>query len=300
MSWVFLALASSVFLGFYDIMKKISLKDNAVFPTLLGVTISGSILLSPFVIAGIWFPDSYLGQSGYAVPGISFLEHKFIFLKAIIVTASWVMSYLALRNLPITIVTPIRATSPLWTLVGAIILFGEQLNVLQWLGIIVTLSFFYLFSLAGKKEGIHFQKNIWIGCIILGTLIGACSSLYDKYLLQRINRLAIQAWFTIYQVLLLIPVLIFYWYPRREKYPFTWKWSITLIAIFLLIADFIYFKALAIPESMVSIVSAIRRSGVVVAFIFGALIFKEKNIRSKGIYLLGILIGIFLLVYASN
>lgn len=299
MSWVFLALTSSLFLGFYDILKKVSLKNNAVFPTLLGVTITGSILMLPSVLAGSFFPESALGRSAYAVLPISKEAHAYIFLKSIIVTASWVMSYLAIRNLPITIVTPIRATSPLWTLMGALILFGERLNTLQWVGIAITLGFFYLFSLAGKKEGIHFKNNIWIGCIILGTLLGACSSLYDKYLLQHFDRLAIQAWFTIYQVILLIPIIYFYWRPRKAKYPFTWKWSIAFIALFLLITDFIYFKALSMPDSLVSIVSAIRRSGVVVAFGFGALFFKEKNIKQKGVFLIGILIGIFLLVYAS-
>ncbi len=298
MLWLFLALFSAFFLGLYDVFKKLSLRDNAVFPTLFFVTLTGTLLFIPVIIFSYINPELLKSWHIY-VPPISLEFHLLIILKSVIVTASWILSYLALRHLPITIVTPIRATSPLWTLVGAILIFGERLNPLQWLGIATTLSFFYLFSFAGKKEGIHFKSNIWVWCIIGGTLIGAASSLYDKYLLQFIDKMAVQAWFTFYQVFLLVPMVLFYWKPRKQKYPFEWRWSIPWIAVLLIIADFAYFYALSIPESLVSIVSPIRRSGVVVAFLFGALLFKEQNITRKAYLLLGILAGIFIIMIGS-
>ena len=186
-------------------------------------------------------------------------------------------------------------------MVGAIIIFSEKLTAYQWIGIIVTLGFFYLFSIAGKTEGISFRRNKWVFFLILGTLFGAVSGLYDKYLLRHINRMAVQCYFTFYQVAIFIPLIFTIWWPNRKKTtPFKWRWSIPLIGFFLIVADFFYFYALHIPESMISIVSALRRGSVVIAFIFGAYLFKEKNIKTKAWYLLGILVGIGLLIFGTN
>lgn len=224
-----------------------------------------------------------------------------LFLKSVIVVTSWIFSFFALKHLPLTIVSPIRATGPLWTLIGAIFIFSERLSMYQWIGIIITLSFFYMFSIAGKTEGISFRKNKWVLFLILGTLFGAASGLYDKYLLRQINRMAVQCYFTFYQVALFVPIVLIVWWPKRKKYsPFVWRWSIPFIGFFLIVADFFYFYALHIPESMISIVSALRRGSVIVAFAFGAYLFKEKNIKTKTIYLMGILVGISLLIFGTQ
>ncbi len=297
--WWTLALVSAFFLGIYDVVKKVSLNKNAVLPILLFSSISGAILFIPLLMASKygWLNTDSL----FFIPSITWKEHAMLLLKAAIVLTSWVFSFFALKHLPLTIVAPIRATGPLWTLVGAIIIFSEKLTGLQWSGIAVTLSFFYLFSTAGKTEGIHFRNNKWIYFIVFGTLMGAVSGLYDKHLLRSINPMAVQCYFTFYQVVLMLPIVLLLWLPTRKKTtPFQWRWSIPLIGIFLIIADFFYFYALHIPDSMISIVSALRRGSVVIAFTFGALLFKEKNIKRKALYLFGILVGIMLLILGTK
>lgn len=298
--WVLLALISAVLLGVYDVFKKISVNGNAVLPVLFGSTITGALLVLPFVAGSVIFPDAFKNIHLY-VPVIGLKEHGLILLKAAIVVSSWMFAFHALKHLPLTIVTPIQATGPIWTLAGAILIFRENLNPLQWGGVTITLVFFYLFSTAGKLEGINFMKNKWILCIIAGTLLSAASGLYDKYIIHRIDRLAVQAWFTFYQVLVMLPAITFFRWSKykEERPPFQWRWSIPAIGFFLLIADFSYFYALSFPGSMISIISALRRGGVLVAFITGALLLKERNIRTKGIYLLGILTGILLISLGS-
>ncbi len=297
--WWLLAIVSALFLGIYDVVKKVSVNNNAVLPVLLFSSISGAILFIPIL---------FLSQQGIIsqdhtlyVPSVTWQEHAQLFLKAVIVVTSWIFSFFALKYLPLTIVAPIRATGPLWTLVGAILIFKEQLSIYQWIGIAITLTFFFLFSTAGKTEGISFKKNKWIWFIILGTVFGAISGLYDKFLLRSINRMAVQCYFTFYQVVLFIPLVMTLWWPIRKKSSsFKWRWSIPLIGIFLLVADFFYFYALQDPESMISIVSALRRGSVIVAFAFGAYLFKERNIRTKSIYLAGILLGIAFLIFGTK
>jgi bacterial/archaeal transporter family protein len=293
--WLVLALISAVTLGIYDVFKKISVKNNAVLPVLL-VSCATSALIFVFIKAASVVSPETMVRLGIFVPAITPHEHVLIFIKSVLVVTSWVFSFFALKHLPLTIVAPIRSTAPVWTLIGALVIFSERLSPVQWIGISITIIFFYLFSVAGKSEGIEFKNNKWILFIVIATLLGSASGLYDKHLMRHYDRIAVQAWFSFYQVALLLPFTMLTWYPIRKNNPFTWRWSIPLIGLFLLIADFVYFYALSYPESLISIVSAIRRSGVVIAFAFGALLFKEKNIKQKALYLAGIIIGVTLMM----
>lgn len=298
--WVLLALLSAFLLGIYDVLKKMSVNNNAVMMVLLFSTLTGALLFVPPVVGSVFFPDFFQSINLY-VPAISAHEHFLILVKTLLVLSSWILAFTAMKHLPITIVTPIRATGPIWTLAGAILIFNEQLNLMQWLGILTTLIFFYLLSTAGKLEGINFRKNAWVFFIIGGTLLGAASGLYDKFIIRKIDRLAVQAWFSFYQVIVMLPIVaIFRWTkPPRKRTPFSWRWSIPAIGLFLVLADFAYFYALSYEGSMIAVISALRRGGVLVAFAMGALLFHERNIRQKGIYLAGILAGILLISFGS-
>ena len=293
--WLILALFSAVFLGVYDVFKKYSVNDNAVFPVLLFSCTTSALLFVPVFILSATQAE-FMTSVGLYLPPLNSNEHFLILIKSILVVSSWVFAFFALKHLPLTIVSPIRATAPVWTLTGALLIFSEHLTFIQWTGLGVTITFFYLFSTAGKKEGLSFRTNKWMWFIIIATLLGSASALYDKHLMRYYDRIAVQAWFSVYQVVLLLPATLLFWYPKRKAIPFKWRWTIPLIGLFLVVADFMYFYALSYTDSLISVISVIRRSGVVVAFTFGALIFKEKNIRRKSIYLAGILLGVMLLM----
>lgn len=297
--WFVLALCSALCLGFYDVLRKYSLKGNAVLPVLLCSTIASSLMMLPLLIASrtnIVSPDSML-----YVPAIDTHMHLLLVCKAAIVLASWIFVYYGLKNLPLSIVSPIRATAPIWTLIGAMIIFSERPNGIQWIGLIVALCFFLLFSLAGKREGINFKSNKWIWSVIVGTLIGSCSALFDKYLVnyESIPRMSILCYYSFYQVLLNIILLFIIWYPTRSKQPFVWKWTVPCIGIIIIVADFLYYGAIDSEGSMISLISPLRRSNAIVAFIMAALIFKERNLLRKGLCLLGILTGIGIIILGS-
>lgn len=297
--WVFLGVISSVFLGVYDILKKSSLQNNAVIPVLFFSTVTSSLIFAPFITLSILDPVT-ANALGVHIPTYDITAHLHFFLKSVIVGSSWVLAYYSLRHLPITIVVPIRASGPIWTLIGAIILFGELLTPMQWAGLGITFFFYYLFSLVGKKEGIRFAKNKWVFFIFLATIIGTISALYDKFLTAHYDRLSIQGFFSLYMVLVLFPVYRFFWYPKRRQDPFTWKFTIPLIGIVLVMADFAYFYSLSYQDSLISILSILRRSSVVYSFVIGAFIFKERNKKQKGYILLGILAGIALIIFGST
>ena len=296
--WIVAGLISAFLLGLYDVSRKYALKDNAVIPVLFLSCLTGAFIFSfPVIFSffGLIKPDNVL-----YVPEISLKEHFLFFLKSMIVGSSWFFAYYAIRYLPLTIVVPIRATGPMWTLMGALIIYSEKFNTWQWIGIIIVLTFFYVFSLSGHKEGIDFKRNKWIYFIVIATLLGAISSLYDKYLIRNYDRIAVQAWFSIYMVPVFAPFLFFVWFPKRKSENiFAWKWTIHLIGILLILADFFYFYALSVEDSKIALLSVLRRSSVIISFVFGALIFHEKNIKRKGLALAGILTGVILILLGS-
>ena len=288
-------------LGFYDVFKKKSLSNNAVLPVLALNTLFSSIIFIPFILLSHFAPQM-LQDSIFYVPDSGGWEvHKFILLKSFIVLSSWAFGYFGMKHLPLTIVGPINATRPVMTLVGAMLIFGERLNLYQWIGVFMAVISFFMLSRSGKKEGIDFKHDRWIWFVVLAAVLGAVSGLYDKYLMGRFNNMQVQAWYNIYQLFMMGGVLMFLWWPKRKtSTPFRWDWCIILISVFLSAADFVYFYALSMEDSMISIVSMVRRGSVVVSFLFGAMMFHEKNLRSKAIDLLLVLIGMFFLYLGSR
>ncbi len=299
--WLLLSFLSAALLGFYDVFKKQSLKDNAVLPVLFLNTLFSSLIFLPFIIISACVPGC-LDETIFHVPLAGWEQHKFIIVKSFIVLSSWIFGYFGMKHLPITIVGPINATRPVMTLIGAMLVFGERLNLYQWIGVWLAVISFFLLSHSGKKEGIDFKHNRWILFIVLAAVMGAVSGLYDKYLMKELNPMLVQSWYNVYQVFIMCPVLLLLWLPKRKSTtPFRWKWTIILISIFLSAADFAYFYALSYDDSMISIVSMVRRGSVIVSFLFGALLFREKNLKSKAVDLILVLIGmIFLYLGTKN
>ena len=299
--WLLLAFCSAALLGFYDVFKKKSLSNNAVLPVLALNTLFSSLIFLPFILLSHFAPQM-LQDSIFYVPDSGGWEvHKFILLKSFIVLSSWAFGYFGMKHLPLTIVGPINATRPVMTLVGAMLIFGERLNLYQWIGVFMAVISFFMLSRSGKKEGIDFKHDRWIWFVVLAAGLGAASGLYDKYLMGRFNNMQVQAWYNIYQLFMMGGVVMFLWWPKRKtSTPFRWDWCIILISVFLSAADFVYFYALSMEDSMISIVSMVRRGSVVVSFLFGAMMFHEKNLKSKAIDLLLVLIGMFFLYLGSR
>ena len=125
--WLGLAFISAFLLGCYEVNKKISLDGNAVIPVLFFNTLISSLIFVPFIFLS-FFTDVLDGTMLY-VPRVSLETHVAVFIKAVIVLSSWIFGYFALKHLPLTITGPIKATQPVVTLVGAMLVFGERLNL---------------------------------------------------------------------------------------------------------------------------------------------------------------------------
>ena len=156
--WMYLGLLAALFLGLHNLCKKHAVQGNEVFPVLFGTISAGFLLLLPFYLGSIWFPE-YMQKIGFYVTNISWGTHGFIIVKSMIMASSWVLAYQALKHLPITIVTPIRSAGPFFTFIGAIFIYNEKPNFYQWVGFFLIIISVLLYSRIGKKEGIIFKKN---------------------------------------------------------------------------------------------------------------------------------------------
>jgi drug/metabolite transporter (DMT)-like permease len=300
MNWVAAILLSAFFLGLYDLCAKHAVRANAVTPVLFFSTLTGATVW--FVLLLVQAVHPGLLPHSLVTDALTWKQHLQLLLKSGIVAASWIGTYYALKHLPLSLGAPIRATSPLFTLFGAILILGERPTWLETVGILTTLGSFIGLSVAGAREGVHFHRNKWVWFLLMGTLFGAVSSLYDKYLLGTLNFSVptVQCWFQIYLLVFFAPFALGWklrLWPRNE---FHWRWSIPFIALALLVADYLYFSALRDPHGLVSIVMSLRRASTLVAFAGGLYFFREVNGWKKLPAVIGILFGIVLTILGGR
>lgn len=298
--WMPLTCLSALLLGCYDISKKKAVDGNAVFPTLFFSTLAAALAMAPLLLLSALDPG-HARAWHLAIPPQSPAAHGLILLKSLLVGCSWILSYIALKHLPITVATPLRATGPLFTVIGAVAAFGERPTAPQWAGIALILGAYLAYS-AGARKGARGEGTAWpyILMMIGAAVTGAISAGFDKYLLQtrHLPPLFVLGFFLPYLAILLGAVLLIFRSPlRAQATAFRLRPSMAWVGILLVAADFAYMTALSHPEARLAIVSAIRRTNVLVSFAGGAWLFRERISASRILPLGGILLGLVLLLF---
>lgn len=282
--WLGMTLASALLLGIYDIFKKEALKKNGVLWVLLASTALSTLFLCP-----------NLSLDG------SLRDHIQLIVKAVLVTVSWVSGLLGLKYLPVTTVSTLKASRPFFVVLFSIVLFDERLNGWQWGGVALALLALTLLSGASRSEGFAFTKSKGFAAMCISILAGVASALYDKRVVMNMDPLFLQSWCNLYiTILLAICVAVRSSYDKEHWERFHWDWMLLLIAIFITGADMLYFYALKQEGALLSVISLIRRCSVVVTFVLGAIVFKEKKIKEKALDLAILLAGMVLLLYGSS
>lgn len=277
-----MTVGSALLLGCYDIAKKQALKRNGVLWILLFSTALTTLFLCPFLSGG---------SAG---------DHLRLVVKALLVSSSWISGLEAMKLLPLTTASTLKASRPMFVVIFSIILFGERLNIWQWTGVVLVIGALYLLGRSSKKDGIRFSRSRGVAWMLLSILTGSASALYDKYILQTMEPMFVQSWANLYITAVLAAVmLVRHLSGRGTAGKFRWDWTIVLIAVLITVSDALYFFAVKQDDALLSVVSMIRRSSVVITFLGGALLFREHNIRDKAVDLGILLAGLTLLLSAS-
>lgn len=280
--WIWLCLCSAILLGSYDIVKKQAVKDNSILWVLFWSTALSAVFLTPFLTAG------------------SLYDHLHLVVKAALVSLSWISGLVGIKLLPLTTVSTIKASRPMFVVLFSLILFHERLNAMQWGGVLLVMAALFLLARSSKKEGIPFKGNRGIAWMVVSVLTGAASALYDRYLLGFLEPLFVQAWTNVYITVLLALALLVQKLRCREGFrPFRWDWKLLLIAVLIVGSDALYFYAVSDESALMSVISMTRRSSVFITFLGGAMLFKEHNLKEKFIDLLILLAGVSLLLISS-
>ena len=292
--WVVLSLISAFLLGFYDIFKKQTVVNNAIIPVLFYSTMISGALFLPFVLLSRLAPECFTGDfmSKLYIEPLTARQHLLVLGKTAIILCSWMFSYSAMKNLPITVVGPVNQLRPAITVILMFIVFRESLTWLQGIGVVLAIISFYFMNRSGKLEGINFKSDKWVFMLLASAVLVALSGVYDKFLLskERISPSTIQAWYTLYDFLMMAVLYWTIWRPKRLKKPFEWRWGIVAMAVFVTVADVIYLTGLKQEAAVVVLIPLILYGvRLVVSFVYGIFGFKEQNIKSKIVPLLMVL-----------
>lgn len=299
--WIILAILSALCLGCYDVSKKRSLTANSVVGVLTVSVLISSVILFPMWLLSRIYPDMMQHTILY-VPHVDLYTHGLIIIKSALVLSSWLCAYIALKHLPLSVVAPMQATRPMWTLMGAVFLFSEILNGWQWAGVVCALGSVLIYSLVERKKDKQEMKGqqTYLVFLIVGILLGSASGLYDKYLMRQYDHNAVQVYYTWYQAIMMLIVAGVNRIQRERgmvQTLFSWRWEIIGISVFLVLSDFFYLLALTYPDSLIAVVATARRAGTIIPFIYGIVILKEQHPLRKVLCLSGILLGlVFLLI----
>lgn len=285
--WILLAILSAVMLGMYDVAKKQALRRNGVLDVLLAATALSTLFVSPFFRIG---PPE---------------DHIRLMLKAVLVTLSWVSGMRGLKLLPLTTVSTIKGSRPVFVVLFSMLLLGEKLAPLQWAGVLTVISALFLLGRTGRDDApVQARRSgfFWMGVSVLS---GVASALYDKHIMTAMEPLFVQSWTNLYiTALLFLLILIRRCAGAREVKTglfagFRWDWTLLLVALLITGADALYFFSLKVPGAMLSIISVIRRASVLVTFACGALLFREKGLKAKTFNMLLLAAGVVMLLAGS-
>lgn len=283
-SWLWMVIISGILLGFWDITKKQAFKKNSI------VSVLAFYSLFCFIFVSFEFSNA-INLTGDKI--------LVIFIKTIIIFLSWVLGFTAIKHLPISIVTPFDTVNPLFTIIFGIVILGESLGLLQGVGILIMLVSYYFIGKVGSKEITNVFKNKYFYFMIGSAILSAVSAIIDKIALRSINPGQMQFWFCLFMSIFNMAVLLYTKLKSENKISIKLDYNIPLMSLLLIIADRIYFNAVNIPSSQISVIIPLRKISIFISVIVGGLIFKEENLKQKFWCICLLILGIAL-VFAGK
>lgn len=278
-NWLWMTLASGILSGFYEIFTKKAVSKTPLLNVLAVYSLSNFLLVA------------YDFKSAFTV---DFTSIMLILLKSLIIFFGWLLTFAAIKGLPISIVTPFGTLTPVFSILLGVLVLNEKLVLLQIIGISIMLVIYYFIGKVGTIEVNGLFKNICLYLMIGGSILSASSALLDKILLKSINAGQLQFWFNFFVAIMYITAFLVNRARSKEKQPVSISIYIFLMSLFLVVSDRIYFSALEMQNSVLSIALPVRKISVVISAIIGGLIFKEKNLKQKFVYACLLILGVAL------
>lgn len=278
--YIFLALASAIILGFYEVLKKVSLRKSSIYETLF------FYCLCAFLVSLVFIVDAV---------SVSLMDVVFILLKSGIIVFNWLLVMKCMEKLDVAIVVGFGLLNTILVIFASSILFKEQITWLHFVSLFFISIGIVLITLLDRKENKKEVTNHYhyIILLVFSSVLGTCSALLDKYLIniRNVETGAILFWF-----MLFLSIVYGGIYVAKNK-KIEWKklkinYFLILTGISIALSDMVYYSAIGSSGAQISIISISRKCSVIVATILASVFLKEKHLLKKLAILLIMLIGI--------
>lgn len=282
-NWLWMTLVSGILLGLYEICTKKALNEIPLLNVLALYSITN------FILVAFEFNNAM---------NTDFKGIILILIKSVVIFFAWLLSFIAIRGLPISIISPFGTLTPIFTILFGVLILNERILLLQAVGIAIMLTVYYFIGKIGALEIKGLFKNKYLYLMIASTFLSSISAIIDKFALKTINAGQMQFWFSLFVSLLYTSALIISRVRSRDKQPVKLSFFIILMSIFLVLSDRIYFSAVKMPSSEISIIMPVRRISIFISAIIGGFLFKEKSLKKKFVCACLLVLGI-VLVFAG-
>lgn len=275
--WILFIFIYSFLKGSRDAMKKAALKKSSSDEILFFYSLLGFILILPF------------SGNAFHTPGIYIF---YSFLKALIVASSWMLAFVALRSMTVSLYGIMDMSRMVFSTLLGVFVLGEDMTWAKALGVIIVTTGLLLANLKSDSPKGRVSITVLLAAL-LNCILNSISGTMDKVLMKSMTSDQLQFWFMFFLLVLYAIILIV----RKEKVSISTlkgNYWIPIMSLSLVFGDRLLFIANASQFSQVTIMTVIKQSSVFVTVFTGWLFFKEKNILFKTLCAIIILSGIMI------
>lgn len=281
MLWIWLVLLYGVLKGAREIVKKKSLQKNTIMEVLLVYTLLSFLMVVPDVKNAM---------------GVQPITMCFIALKSFVIFVAWMLSFRAIKQMPISLYGVLDLSRVLFSTLLGILVLGEHMGVWQILGLVLVCTGLLLCKRRkpDAEQAEKIEPKI-VAIALFSCILNAVSGLLDKLLMRTVNSTQLQFWYMLFLVLFYVIYIVI----SKEKIRFLtalknyWIW---ILSVMFMIGDRALFIANQSQDSRITVMTLLKQAGCIVTILAGKFIFKEKNIGYKLFCAAVIIVGIVVAV----
>jgi len=238
------------------------------------------------VFASVFFSYVYFDISYWE----RILNHwDLILLAGILHSIYAILSLTLITKHEFQVLYPLTRLSPIFILIGEVVILGSEIFWFQILGIILITTGALIFGLDKKINGIRLQVLFQIFIIALTV---ACFFMIDKKILEFLN--PSEQWATVF---IQIPILSLLVLNRKKELITDLKNFKNLIAYTLSMIGTWYAALYALQTLDSSVVASIRNLSILFGVFLGAHIFSEGHKALRYLAAISIIGGVFLILW---
>ena len=288
MDWVVFTLIAAVLLGMKSVCaKKVLFQEHACE------------FMTTYSLLTFVFSLFFLYKMNFSM---HYTVVLLIYAKSFVLCIAWLFQTKALRHMDLSKTAPLLNLSPIFLIIFSAFFLNEIPTLVQFLGItFIIVGAYWLQSHHNIRQflkPLHFFKSKYSIYILIALVGYSMCAIIDKIVLKSINPYT-YLFFSFLFLTLNYLIIQFYKYDGWkdiEQVIVESKGLIFAVVVFGLIADILYFHAVAIPTAMIALIIPLKRISTLVATIVGGSLFHEKNLSHRVIGCVIMILGVFLIV----